>query len=86
MEVLASLGVDASIMRVDPRVEIDLGPDHVQERVRVVTRQSPGLVLVHDVVGQTGDLRREIRTRPQAAKGLHIHRGSSAVEVNMRLR
>jgi hypothetical protein len=83
-EVLAGLRVHPRIVRVDPRVEVDLGFHHVQERVRVPLREYARLVRIENVVREARDLRGEIGAGSQAAQRLHIHRGFSAPEVNMR--
>jgi hypothetical protein len=55
VEVRPSARVDALVVRIDRRIQVDLGLHDVQECVRVSGGEFPGLVGVENVVGKAGN-------------------------------
>ena len=70
-KILAGLGVDGAVVRVDRRIEIDLGLGDVQKAPRLAFRAIARFRARKHVVRRRKNVRRASRRRPQRAKGLY---------------
>ena len=68
-KILGGLGVDRAVMRIDRRIEIDLGLGDVQKAPRLALRAIARFRARKHVVGRRQNVRRAPRRRPQRAKG-----------------